>query len=62
MDHDVLSFTRGSLRGADSNSLWRLYDQAKEILQQSPSPQRRARADRALQCIGKELDRRGVTA
>jgi hypothetical protein len=60
MRHDVLALDQPHLRGADSNSLLRLYDAAKGIVHHSPSPKERARADRALQRIARELRRRNI--
>jgi hypothetical protein len=48
------------IRGTDTNSLFRLYDQAKEALGRSSTPQERARADRAVQRLAEELRRRDV--
>jgi hypothetical protein len=60
MRPDVLALDQPHLRGADSNSLLRLYDAAKGIADNSPSPKERARADRALQRIARELRKRNV--
>ena len=48
------------IRGLDSNSLLRLYDQAKEIADYSLSPHERARAEKALRRLAQELRRRDV--
>jgi hypothetical protein len=58
MNNDVL--TRQMIRGTDSNSLLRMYDLAHEIFDRTPSQQERAKADRALQRIAKELQKRHV--
>ncbi len=51
---------RQSLRGTDTNSLLRLYDQAVR-LSNTPQPESaRRRAARAVQRIGDELRRRGT--
>jgi hypothetical protein len=60
MSNDVLSLEQRNIRATDTNSLLRLYDLAKEILNQSPSLQERARADKAIQRIAKELQKRKV--
>jgi hypothetical protein len=60
MRHDVLTLAQPHLRGSDSNSLLRLYDAAKGIADHAPSPKERARADRALQRIARELRKRNV--
>jgi hypothetical protein len=57
---DVLTFDEPTLRGADSNSLLRMYDQAKAIFNTSQLQQERARVDRALRRIAKELENRDV--
>jgi hypothetical protein len=57
---DVLTLDQRHLRGADSNSLLRLYDQACEIFNKSPLQQERARADKAIQRLAKELKKRKV--
>ena len=60
MNHDVLPFENGNIRGVDSNSLLRMYDQAKGVFNKSTSQGARAIADRAIQRITKELQRRKV--
>jgi hypothetical protein len=60
MPHDILALDQPHLRGADSNTLLRLYDAARGIADSSPSPKERARADRALQRIARELQKRKV--
>jgi hypothetical protein len=52
--------TLQQLRGADSNSLLRLFDHAKGILATSKAQHERARADRAIRRIAVELQRRNV--
>lgn len=61
MSNDVFTFDQQSVRRTDSNSLLRTYDQAKAILATSELQQERARADRAVRCIAKELQKRKVT-
>jgi hypothetical protein len=48
------------LRGTDSNTLLRMYDAVKEAAGTSGSQQERARANRALQRIAKELQKRHI--
>ena len=60
MSHEVLPFENGNIRGIDSNSLLRMYDQAKGVFNKSTSQGARAIADRAIQRITKELQRRKV--
>lgn len=61
MSNDVLPFSRRNIRGTDSNSLLRLYDLATGVFNKSTSQQERARADRAIQRIAEELQKRKVT-
>jgi hypothetical protein len=60
MNANSLAFGLPTLRGTDSNSLLRLYDLAKEIVNQSPSQQERVRAARAVGRIAEELKKRKV--
>jgi hypothetical protein len=54
------AFAQQSLRGTDSNSLLRLYDQARAIFSQSTLQGERARAERALRRIARVLEKRNV--
>jgi flagellar motor protein MotB len=49
-----------SVRDSDSNSLLRMYDSATAILSKTNSQLERARADKLIQRIAKELQRRNV--
>jgi hypothetical protein len=60
MGNDLLTMAQKGLRGTDSNSLLRLYDQVRELLGHSPSLQERARAEKAIQRITDELRKRDV--
>jgi hypothetical protein len=60
MSHEVLVPNQQNVRGADSNSLLRLYDQAKAIFDKSPLQQERARAGKAIERISEELRKRNV--
>jgi hypothetical protein len=60
MRNDVLTAGLSDIRGADSNTLLRMYDVATEITAGSPTLQDRARAERALRHIAKELRKRNV--
>jgi hypothetical protein len=60
MSTEVFLLNQQSVRGTDSNSLLRLYDQANEIFTTSPLQQERARAGKAVERIFKELQRRNV--
>lgn len=61
MSHDILAFKRSNIQGADSNSLLRMYDLARGLFNKSKSQQERARSDRFIRCIAKELQKRKVT-
>jgi len=60
MINDVLTFDLPRIRGTDSNSLLRMYDLANEIFKSSVSQQERAKADKALGRLAKELQKRNV--
>ena len=61
MSNEVLHFDRWDIRGTDSNSLLRMYDLASGVLNKAKSQQERARTDRIVQRIAKELQKRKVT-
>ena len=61
MSNDVLPFQHWNIRGADSNSLLRMYDLATEVFNKSKSQQERARTEKLIQRIVKELQKRKVT-
>jgi len=60
MRNDVLTAGLTAIRGADSNSLLRMYDAAKEIVAGPTTLHDRTRADRALRQITEELRRRDI--
>jgi len=60
MNREFLIPNHRLVRGTDSNSLLRLYDQANEVSKNSPSQQERARAGKAVDRISQELRRRDV--
>jgi hypothetical protein len=60
MSDEPLAFHQQSLRGTDSNSLLRLYDQVRAALGQTAFRGERAKADRALRRIARELAKRKV--
>jgi hypothetical protein len=60
MRDDSLALDLAKMRGADSNSLLRLYDLSREMLATAQSQQERARADKAVRRIAKELEKRNV--
>jgi hypothetical protein len=60
MRTDVLTANLTAIRGADSNSLLRMYDTAREIAS-GPAPlQERVRAGRVLRHIARELRKRDI--
>ena len=61
MSQDTFAGSQGNLRGMDSNSLLRLYDQARAVCSSSPSQQERLKADKASQRLARELKRRNVS-
>jgi hypothetical protein len=61
MSNDGLLYDSRAIHGADSNSLLRMYDLANQLLSQSKLQQERARADRAVRRIAKELQKRKIT-
>ena len=60
MSNDILRCNQRDVQGTDSNSLLRLYDLVNEIFTKSPLQQERARANKAIQRIAKELQKRNV--
>ena len=60
MRDDALALGQAQVRAADSNSLLRLYDLGRELLATAQSQQERARADKAVRRIAKELEKRNV--
>jgi hypothetical protein len=60
MRTDVLAADLTDIRGADSNSLLRMHDTAREIAAGPGTFQLRSRAERALRRIIQELRRRGI--
>jgi hypothetical protein len=60
VNDEVLTLAVRNVRATDSNSLLRLYDQAKVLWQRAGSQQERARADRAMQVFAKELRKRDI--
>jgi len=61
MSSNGLAFSRSNIRGADNNSLLRMYDLATGVFEKSKSQQERARNEKLIQRIAKELQRRKVT-
>jgi hypothetical protein len=61
MNHDVDAWTLSRVRGTDSNSLLRLYDEVHQTLKQSRSQHERKRAEKALERITTELRKRNIS-
>jgi hypothetical protein len=57
---DVLTICLGGIRGADSNSLLRMYDVAGGFSDRAPSQHDHVQANRAVRRIAQELDKRHV--
>ena len=60
MTDNVLSLGRQVIHGTDSNSLLRMFDLASAIFNKSSSQQQRAKAEKTMQRISKELEHRKV--
>jgi hypothetical protein len=60
MNHDIDTVSLSRLRGTDSNSLLRLYDEVQRTLKQSQSQHERERAEKAIDRITTELRKRNV--
>jgi hypothetical protein len=60
MRDDAIALDQAQVRAADSNSLLRLYDLSREMLANAQSQQERARADKAVRRIARELEKRNV--
>ena len=60
MSNSIETLPLSRLRGTDSNSLLRLYDEVHGFLDRTQSQQERARAEKAIQRITTELRRRNV--
>jgi hypothetical protein len=62
MSDEIHRPNQQSVRGTDSNSLLRLYDQATLIVAKSLSQQERVRAGKTAQRIADELRKRSIVA
>ncbi len=60
MTTEDLRLDLSSIRGTDSNSLLRLYDRVHDIATKSLLQIERSRADKAVQRITKELQKRNI--
>jgi hypothetical protein len=61
MGNNMVTSDLQNIRGADSNSLLRMYDRANVVLCTSLSQLERARAGKTIQRLVKELDKRKVS-
>ncbi len=57
---DVRTVNQPRIRGADTNSLLRMYDTARGVAAEFPSRLERARAGRTTERIAQELRKRNV--
>lgn len=60
MSNEISPLSHRRVRSTDSNSLLRLHDIARDILAKSLSQVERIRASKAIDRLGKELQRRKV--
>jgi hypothetical protein len=60
MSNEGVPFDRWDIRGSDSNSLLRMYDLAAGVLNVSQLQTERANAEKVMQRIAKELQKRKV--
>jgi hypothetical protein len=60
MTNSIETLPLSRLRGTDSNSLLRLYDEVHGILKRSQSQQDRGRAEKTIQRITTELRKRNI--
>jgi hypothetical protein len=60
MSNSVLNNDGRNVRDTDSNSLLRMYDSATEVLSKTNLQLERTRADKLIQRITKELQKRNV--
>jgi len=59
--NDELRIDLQNIRGTDSNSLLRFYDQARSVCNSSASEQERTRLEKTIQRVAKELLKRKVS-
>lgn len=60
MTSGAFHFGQREIHASDSNSLLRMYDLANQVLNSSKLQLERARADKAIQRITKELQKRQI--
>jgi hypothetical protein len=60
MSDGLHPMTQAALRGTDTNTLLRIYDAARSVIDNSPRPRERERVDKIVLRIKKELQRRKV--
>jgi hypothetical protein len=61
MGNNMVTSDLRNIRGADTNSLLRMYDRANEVFHTSLLEVERARAAKTIQRLVKELDKRKVS-
>jgi len=57
---EVLPSDRPTIRGADTNTLFRLYDRARTVVRAAPTQMDRERAARSMRMITRELRARDM--
>ena len=60
MTHEGQCLSASAIRGSDSGSLLRWYDRARELIAKSASQAECSKADKVIQRIAKELEKRKV--
>jgi hypothetical protein len=60
MSSEPLSFGRQNLRGTDTNTLLRMYDLATGVCKHAASQLERSKAEKAVQRLAQELQKRNV--
>jgi hypothetical protein len=61
MRDDLIPLPQATIRQTDSNTLLRMYDAAVGVYKYSPRLRDRERADRIVQRVAKELERRKIS-
>ncbi len=60
MRDDLTPVPQAAIRQTDTNTLLRMYDTAMGVFRNSPRQRDRERADRIVQRVGQELEKRHV--
>jgi hypothetical protein len=61
MNHDLTLPPNSAVRQTDGNTLLRMYDAAMAVFKNSARPRDREKADRIVQRVTKELERRKIS-